>query len=553
MFNKSNLFLILFLVILINSAFAQIEDVPISNSVYKFLLRLESLGMLNHHSLSKIPMQKNEIIEILKYARKNEASLSLTDKKILSEYEEEFEITKIDAATLIYSSTDSTQLFFDNLFGNKDKLLYRYRSEDKIDVRPLGSLDFIYAKMSDSSSKVMVGTLGIRLNGTISNTLGFYLQATNGRKIFGDKNLATYNPEYHKSVKFSRLNSDIDLTQSHVIFQSKWFRAKIGREEELLGAGLNQRAFISSYSPPMDAISLSAVFSNFRYDYCFASILGYAENQYETGFAAKIPSKYLNYHRFSVLPSWGEISFWEGIIYSERGLELAYLNPLSFFKSLEHQLHDRDNSLMGLDFTVRPISNLQIKSTFLLDDIIIEKIGTGYWSNKTAFNIATITTVVPNFDLGFEYARVEPYTFSHFNYQNAYTNDSLLIGSYLNPNSEQYSVLVNYWWGHKYPISAKLSFTRQGQNIYDANGKLIKNVGSDPFITRRNADPANGIDGDSETVTFLDGNLVKTFSFEITCGYELFKNFNIFISYQRLNDNSKNNDYFRLFLTLNEF
>lgn len=553
MINKSYLLLFIFFIAIHIDVFAQIEDVPLSNSVYKYLLHLESIGLLEHHSLSKIPLQKNEIIEILKNARKNERDLNYSDKKILAEYEREFEVTNNDVATLIYSASDTTQLFFDNLFGDKDKLLYRNRSENNVDVRPLGSLDLIYAKMPDSSSKVFVGTLGIRLNGTISNTLGFYLQATNGRKILGDKNLATYNPEYQKSVKFTRLNSDIDLTQSHIILQNNWFRAKIGREEELLGAGLNQRVYISTYSPPMDAITLSAVFSNFRYDYCFASVLGYAENQYETGFAAQIPSKYLNYHRFSVLPSWGEIAFWEGVIYSERGLELAYLNPLSFFKSLEHQLHDRDNALMGLDFTIRPVSNLQIKSTFVLDDIIIEKIGTGYWSNKTAFNIAALTSIIPNFDFGFEYARVEPYTFSHFNYQNAYTNDSLLIGSFLNPNSEQYSLLINYWWGQKFPVSAKLSFTRQGQNVYDANGKLIKNVGSDPFIARRNADPAKGIEGDSETVTFLDGNLVKTLSLEIAAGYELFRNLNIFLSYQLLNNNSNINNYFRLFLTLNEF
>jgi hypothetical protein len=44
------------------------------------------------------------------------------------------------------------------------------------------------------------------------------------------------------------------------------------------------------------------------------------------------------------------------MIYS-RTLDLAYLSPLSFLKSLEHSLHDRDNAGMGFTAVVRPIKN----------------------------------------------------------------------------------------------------------------------------------------------------------------------------------------------------
>ncbi len=554
MFKKQNFLLLALFFILNHQLFAQLEDVPISNSVYNYLLRLESLGFMPHKSLSNLPLQKNEIIAILKNTEQQKDLLSTSDQNILNIYEKEFGILPEQESVLFYSETDSLQLIPNNIFNNTDKLIYRYnQGPNSVEFRPLGSLDLIQSNNKDSSSKVGVGTLGLRLNGTISNSLGFYLQATNGRRIFGDKNLASYNPEYEKSIKFTRLNSDIDLTQSHVTYQNDWFRAKIGREEQQLGAGLNQRVFMSTVSPPMDAVTLSAIFGNFRYDYSLVSLIGYVGNKDETGFNARIPSKYLNYHVFSILPSWGEISFWDAIIYSDRGLELAYLNPLTFLKSLEHQLHDRDNSLMGLDWTIRPFGNFQIKSSFLLDDIIIEKIGTGYWSNKTAFNIAAINSFKSNFDLGIEYARVEPYTFSHFNYQDAYTNDSLLIGSNLLPNSEQFSLLFNYWWGQRYPISLKVSYTLHGANVYDSTGKLIKNVGGDPFISIRNPDPGNGIPGDSYTVTFLDGDLQKTLSLELSAGYSVFNNLNLILSYQYLSLNSNYNNYLRFFISLNEF
>lgn len=533
---------------------AQLDDVPISNSVYDFLLRLESKGLMEHSTLSKLPLQRKEIINILVKVTNNEnpINLSESEKLIAKKYLNELWTGK--NSVVFPSESDSSQIFFNGIFDDSNKLIYKYNSNViNSEVRPLGSLDFIQNFSSDSSRNVLIGSLGLRWFGTITNNLGFFLQATNGRKILGDRSLAGYNSEYLKSLKFTRLGSDIDLTQSHVTFESDWFRAKIGREEQLSGAGLFQRTFISTVSPPFDELSLSANFDSFRYEYSFGSLLGYLQTNYSTGVATKIPSKFINQHRFSLLPSWGEVTFWESIIYSDRGLELAYLNPLSFFKSLEHQLHDRDNSIMGLDFVVRPINNIQLKSSFLLDDIIIEKIGTGFWSNKTAFNIAALVSFDFNTDIGVEYARVEPYTFSHFNYQNSYTNDSLLLGSFLLPNSEQYSLLIQYWWGQKFPVKIKVSYTRHGDNIYDPNGNLVKNVGGDPRYALRYPDPQTGFIGDSQTVTFLDGKLTNTLSTNISVGYELITNLYLFLNYQFLAVNCVKQNNFRLLLTLNEF
>jgi hypothetical protein len=61
-------------------------------------------------------------------------------------------------------------------------------------------------------------------------------------------------------------------------------------------------------------------------------------------------------HSFTFLPSWGEFSFFETIIYS-RDLDIGYLSPLSFMKTLKEALHDRDNAGMGFTFVVRPIKN----------------------------------------------------------------------------------------------------------------------------------------------------------------------------------------------------
>jgi hypothetical protein len=533
---------------------ATLDDVPISNSVYDFLLRLESKGLMEHSTLSKLPLQRREIIDILRKINTSNSKIqfSKTEIEIARKYLADF--GDGDYSVVFPSETDSEKVFFKHIFDNSNKLFYRYNSEKYYtEIRPLGSLDFMQKFSGDSSSNVGIGSLGVRLFGEISGHVGFFLQATNGRKILGDRSLAGYNPEYTKSLKFVKLGSDIDLSQSHLTYQNDWFRAKIGRQDEQVGAGLFQKTFISTMSPAFDEISLSAIFSKFRYSYSLGSILGYGENMYQTGFATKIPSKFIVQHSFTALPSWGEITFWEAVLFSNRGVDLAYLNPLSFLKTLEHQLHDRDNSVMGMQFVIRPVNNLQIKSSFLLDDIIFEKIGTGYWSNKTAFNIAAISSLDFNTDVGIEYSRVEPYTYSHFNYQTSYTNDSLLLGSYLLPNSEQYGLLLQYWWGEKFPVKFKLTYTQHGENITDPNGKLIRNVGGDPRWALRFPDPKTGFDGDSYQVKFLDGKLIRTVAAELNFGYEIFTNLYAFLNYKYSNCGCSQDHYLRFLLTFNEF
>lgn len=532
---------------------AQVEDVPISNSVYDFLIRLETKGLTGTTPLSHIPLQKQEIIHILRNVRNNQSKLSRNEINILLEYEKEFSLAEQEYSAVFPSKTNSTSIFWNGLIDNSEKVFYRYDDlVDNVDIRPLGSIDYIF-NHGDSNRQVTVGTLGLKLSGTIDNKVGFFLQATNGRKITGDKELAYYNPEYSKSFKFTKLDSDIDLTQSHVSYQNGWFGAKIGRMEEKMGSGLFQSTYISTTSPPIDAISLTANFSNFKYTYYLGSLIGLIESNETSGINTKIASKFMNQHRFSVRSYWGEIAFWESVIYSDRGLDIAYLNPLSFIKSLEHQLHDRDNSIMGIDFSIRPFANAIIKSTFLLDDIIFEKIGTGYWSNKTAFNISGMYAFDFDLDFGLEYARVEPYTFSHFSPKNNYTNDNFQIGSELQPNSEQIGVLMQYWYGERFPVKLDLKYIKHGANEYDGEGNMIKNVGGDARFTRRDPDFQTGFPGDSYEVTFLDGMLEKKISITLSFGYEVVNNLYLLASYQYLNTNNKIDNYLRFVILLNEF
>ncbi len=508
--------------------YSQVEHVPITHPVYNFLLRAETKGYMPHYSMSELPLQRKEVVNALKMADENRDELSSAEIKVLNLYMTEFELLERVNAVVIYSKSDTNQVLSKRFISSDEKFIYHYQdSSHNVNISPLGSIEEIVENNDESGRNVTLGNLGIRLFGTIDNMVGYYLQATNGVIISGDRQLALIDPKIGQNVKFAELGSDFDFSESHVIFQKDWFYASIGRESRLVGSGLDQRLFTSTHAPPYDALSLGVKFKNFEYDFTHGSLLALPSSYFGVGYYAEIPSKYMASHRFALQPAWGEIGFWENVIYSDRPVDLSYLNPLSFFKSLEHANKDRDNSIMGLDATIRPIDGLQVKGTFLLDDIKFGEIGNNWWGNKTAWNLALIAALPGAVDIGCEYSRVEPYTFSHFNPQNSMTNDSLIYGSYILPNSDRSLLRMQWWWGGRYPIRLDISYTRHGSNIYNAQDSLVKNVGGDPLQTRRPRNPDTGFPGDSYRVEFLEGDVTELFQLEVAAGYEIIRGFNI--------------------------
>ena len=528
-------------------SFSQVEHVVVQHPVYQFLEYNYTRGILENFSLSSLPLQRKEIQDALKIIRDNESTLSEADKKTLALFEKEFELSSRQNATIFFSKSDSNQLLFSRILTDDEKYIYRYSdSSNSVSLIPLGSVENINKiNQNNEFDKVLLGNLGFRLYGTIDNSLGYGLQVTNGVVLAGTRNLAVEESKITRNIKFSLLNSDFDFSESHIRYSKNWFHFIFSRETRLIGSGLRQKLIISDNAPPMDGISLGARFSNFEYRYSHFKLLGQADSNIPVGAFTDIPPKYFVLQRFTLKPSWGDLSYFHSIVYSGRELEFAYLNPLSFLKSIEHALRDRDKTTMGFDFNINPLRNLQISGTWMLEDIIISRIGTGFWSNKTAWNIALKYTLPFSADIGIEYTRIEPYMFTHFNVQNNRTNDGYLFGTYLYPNSDETALQFRWFWGNRYPLIVSVIYQRHGNNIYDENGNLVRNVGGDPFFVRKPQD--------SETVVFLDGDRTNTLSFSINFGYEILRGFNIQGLYLlRLTDDKPEN-LFKIYLRFSDF
>ncbi len=522
-------FILSILLFLSINLYSQVEHVHIYHPVYDFLIRAEAKDLLPYFSTTQLPLQRNEIISALQTLNEKKDNLSKNELKILELYSKEFGVIERKTAIFFKSETDTTQLFFEKLFTNREKYVYNYQDTlNSIRIEPLGAIEsFLMKDNFNETAQIAQG--GARIFGTVEGKLGYFLQVTNGTLLRGNQDLLLEDRRLAQNIKLTELNSDFDFTESHLRadFGNVYFY--IGRESRLLGSGINQRMFNSDVAPPFDAFSAGYKIKNFEYRFTHGSLLASPfDSTRSVGFNSDFENKYLSQHRFALRFKKGEIAAYEAVIYS-RTIDLAYLNPLRFLKTLEHALRDRDNSLMGADFTYRPIKNIELKGSYLLDDIVISEIGNNFWSNKAAYNLGIWFTPNIDADFGLEYARVEPYTFSHFNYQNAVLHDELLLMGYLQPNSEKYTLATKYWLGTRYPLKINFEYLRHGKNIYN-NDTLFYNVGGDAGQTRRH--PI-----DNDRVRFLDGDKNFIFATDIEYAFELTRNLNL-VLYYRLNYNT---------------
>lgn len=522
MFGKFLLWTLFFLFFHGVSILSQVENVPVTNPVYHFLKHLQVRGLVDGRSFFKLPFSLSEVRSMLQEVQTKHSELDDYEKKLLNRYLVEFEVFDRNNAVLIPSARDTVQILSLRLFSSDEKFIYHYADEkNTVNVKPLGSLRSV-AKFGEGVNKLSAnyGNLGFRVYGTLESHLGYYIQATNGKFFSGDKTFgAQEDKTLANSVKFTLLNSDFDLVESHVRYQNEWFYAGIARESRFLGSGVMQKLVVSDNAPPMDEFFLGVLFKKFKYNFSHFSLIAQPKTPTQAGASAVIPPKYMVLHSATFQFSKLNLTYFETIIYSERNFELAYLNPFTFLKSVEHSLHDRDKASMGFALEWNPLRNFQVLGTWMMEDMIFSEIGKNFWGNKTAWNIGAIYSLPISTDIAFEYTRVEPYMFTHFNNLNNRTNDGRLIGTYLYPNSDEISFTFKNFSLGRYPFILRLAYVRHGANETDSTGNVVRNVGGDFNV---NHSPT-----DNYRVVFLDGVLKDSFLASLYFGIEIIRNFNL--------------------------
>jgi hypothetical protein len=502
-----------------HAAFAQVENVPANNQVYEFLDRMGVKGVLPGYSNVSLPLSRREVGEFLLQISNRKEALSIAEDQYLQKFLREFSLD------LLTSEKDATFLFrdgFKDAFSQKEKYLYGYSDSTlSLYIQFLGSLGYNGIRGdSYGNTHVSFEEHGGRIRGTLKNKLGYFLQGTDGT-IFGDKAFALSDPRLKGNSKLRFPGStNFDFTDAYLRADVDWFNIEFGKERFLVGTGYGDRLLLSDNAPTFDAIRIDAHYKLLHFVFIHGSLV--QDSAFFPGTLMDEPpgsNKYLALHRVQVsLFDRLNLGVSEMTIYQRFSPELAYLNPINFWKSAEHALGDRDNSFLNFDLEIFPVAGYKLYGTWLIDDIDFSKIGTGWWGNEFGWQGGVYSAGVlgcSDLDANVEYTRLEPYVYSNRTSGDDFTNRSIGLGDHLEPNSDELMAELSYR-----PLSALRTWLsvvreRHGENI--TQGAIVRNVGGSVLEGHRA--------GDSENANFLDGNLVRTDMVRLRAAYEPITNF----------------------------
>jgi hypothetical protein len=514
--------------LLVSSAIAQKELLPVDHPVYKFLLRQQMRGFIDDFHWGMLPLSRGEVAKFLDALEARRPQLSGVDVKMLQDFDTEFEYdmnkTVLKVRPLLPGFSLSGAL-------DNDRQKYLAAYEDSVASLFVDGFGFLSYRTGSGDSigspYIFLGQLGFRVRGTLHDRLGFYLEASNGQRLGGDPAFGMLDYRLKANTKFQTGGKYFDFTTGYLDYDTDWLRLTVGREQVLWGMGFGDRLILSNNTLPFDYGKIDLQYKSLHYSFLSGSLTG------TDTLGNQLSSKYIAAHRLEFdLFSRVRVGLSEMIVYSNRPVNFAYLNPLIFLASADRTADpaSANNALIGIDVEILPVNDVRVSGTFLIDDLNFETlkyVGEDARGNDNKFGWQggiqwTDAFAIPNLSLTTEYTRINPFVYSHRSITNSYSHLDLPLGPLLQPNSDEWLLGLDFDLTYRLSLSGQVRFQRTGRNILGSNGVVVYNAGS------------NILRGDGDRLhpnTFLEGRRVNTTLLSLLLQWQPIKQYFVEIQY----------------------
>ncbi len=536
--------------LLVRVNYSQTVSVPLSHWAYDAIERWEVRGFVSGVFNATRPFTRKEMAEytaeVWKFYQKEPEEFSGTDLSELYYLTLEFqeELKSLENVPLPQSFEQWRprlyHLFRIPPFSYLNSLLYtnnrnmvslKYR-----EFRLYGDPVLAYTsreKMAEDFGKYQFTRIsnGLLFYGFLGSSVGFYFNLTD--------NHASDERWKNEEIPFevlqesgwpyltTRKNGDFEFDENiaTITFHHKYFYVLFGREYNQWGIGHHGNLLLSTNAPVYDQFKLVVRYWRFKFTHLTAFLQYIAPEARISMKSVPHIDQYWSGNRLELNLGKGiQLGLSEAVVYGDRSLQPGYLNPLSFFKSLEHYYGDRDNGVLGIDAEWRIRNGVKLYGEWFIDDITTTRLGTSWYGNKFGWQSGLFLVnpfSIHDIDLMVEYTRIKPYVYSH-SYQdyNKYKHYDTVLGHFIGPNSDDIWIRFRKRFSKFLQVSLEYEKYRHGSNPPD------RNVGGDP-------DRPKG-EGDSPDVSFLDGILKKQETYGISFQYEFVRNLFAVIDYRRI-------------------
>jgi hypothetical protein len=470
--------LIIFFSMVTSGLYGQSANIPINRDYYHLLERYEIMSgsfSPDFHSHVK-PYQRTQVGRFLDSLYNNQDfvnSLSARDQFNMQYLAtDSWEWTKADTA-------DSRKGILKVFYKKKNDLYHVDKGDFDLHVNPV--IYFSGGKESESDVTTYINTRGVELRGSISRKLGFYSFLSTTQAVYPNyvrqwtlRNGVVPGEGYWKDFKTNGV--DYFTAAGYVSFElvKNFVNAQFGFDKSMTGAG--HRSFIiSDFAPGYTYLKFNTKIWRINYTNLFAQ--GTADEIFNPSgsIAVKYPKKFFASHHLSInITDNFNFGLFESVVIgdSTERFNISYLNPIIFYRALEHQGGSSENVIVGADTKWNIGHSLSFYGQLVLDEFYLKEVraGDGWWANKFGGQLGMKYINVfgmDNLDLQLEYNVARPYMHAHQDIYTNYAHYRHPLGHVLGGNFKEVLGILRYQPLNRLSIVAQLNIANYGDDEND--------------------------------------------------------------------------------------
>lgn len=423
------------------------QPVEVTHPVADFLRRLEEKGLVRPGFMSTLPRDAREVARVLAQAKAREAELGVWDRRRLDRFLEEFDPALRRAGTPLkyqdknYSLVANFEYFTGGFLAD---------SLPKVQGWTFGSFTpRVEGTFRDFGYLTAAATVGMERNRNPRFAMNY--DPIEGMSY----NTARGQPEIKSVSTFDGFRVMMGLGDEDIALEAgqdwdqwgpgHWQHATLGAHpffwaSDSLGPGTAEGGFPGTATtfyrtrqgyrypgegPPLPQIRLRMAGSRWEYVKVVAKRTGLSKDS----------AAYLIAHRLQLrLGNW-TFGGTEMLVIGSHGIDEVLLIPGIPLKFAEHQGGDRDNSAISGDVEWVIPGHGRLYGELFLDDF--NGLPLDFWGNKMAWMVGGSwqdPLGLPT-ELHLEYARVDPWVYTHHLYGTQMQNYGALLGSSLPPDA----------------------------------------------------------------------------------------------------------------------
>ncbi len=390
----------------------------------------------------------------------------------------------------------------------------------------------------ESARRPYLYTRGVEIRGHLDKKIGFYSYASESNQVIPAYIVAEMGKNnryggsrpvpgeaFYKSEKPDY--ASYYSARAYLTFQANRFvNVQFGHDRHFVGNGYRS-LILSDFAPAYLFLKLNTRVWKLNYTNLFAKMTAMPQKLGDT-----YPAKYFAHHRLGInIGKNLNIGINEMVVFSRQdslgrnSFEIDYLNPIIFYRFIEHYLGDPDNILIAMDLKWNAWRSFQLYGQIVLDELKSSSLiaRDGWWGNKQALQVGfkyIDLLKIKNLDVLGEFNYVRPFMYAHYNqpeYGN-YQHYSQPLAHPLQSNFYELLAIMRYQPAQRLHLILKAFWMKKGESEYQ-NGRLVKNWGSslfDDYTTARVQEYGN-------TTGQGQKNTVRWISFGAS--YQVFHNF----------------------------